>query len=101
MAVSNPLFPQAEADEFVRCSVCSRTPLVGEGVTVLRRGRREAMVCDLCLAKPRAGALGEPVGRDRIRSAAGAATVRIATPVAKRRAKRAPQSPRISLRQGV
>jgi hypothetical protein len=72
-------------DEFDRCSVCARTPLVGEGVTVLRRADREATVCDLCLAKPRAAALGELIRRDRVRTAAGAATVRIATPIAARR----------------
>ena len=71
-------------DEFDTCSVCARTPLVGEGITVLRRGDREAMVCDLCLAKPRAAALGERIRRDRVRTAAGADTVRIATPVAAR-----------------
>ena len=63
-------------EEFSRCSVCSRTPLVGEAVTVLARGRREAPVCDLCREKPRAAQLGEPVRRDRVRSAAGAETVR-------------------------
>jgi hypothetical protein len=71
-------------DEFDHCSVCARTPLVGEGITVLRRGTREATVCDLCLAKPRAAALGEQIRRDRVKSAAGADTVRIATPVAAR-----------------
>jgi hypothetical protein len=71
-------------DEFDRCSVCARVPLVGEGITVLRRANREAMVCDLCLAKPRAAALGEEIRRDRVRTAAGAATVRVATPVAVR-----------------
>jgi hypothetical protein len=72
-------------DEFDHCSVCARTPLVGEGITVLRRGESEAMVCDLCLAKPRAAALGERIRRDRVRTAAGAETVRIATPVAVKR----------------
>jgi hypothetical protein len=62
-------------EEFTRCSVCDRTPLVGEGVTVRERGRREALVCDLCADNPRALALGEPVRRERIRSAAGAANV--------------------------
>lgn len=62
-------------EEFARCSVCARTPLVGEGVTVMQKGRREALVCDLCPAKPRAAALGEPVRRERIRSAEGASTV--------------------------
>ena len=72
--------------EFDRCSVCSRTPLVGESITLLRRGKRDAIVCDLCLAKPRAAALGEAIGRDRVRSTAGASNVRIATPVATRTA---------------
>ena len=63
-------------EEFSRCSVCTRTPLVGESVTVLARGRREAPVCDLCRQKPRAAQLGEAVRRDRVRSAAGAETVR-------------------------
>jgi hypothetical protein len=72
-------------DEFDRCSVCARTPLVGEQISVLRRGGSESIVCDLCLAKPRAGALGEEVRRDRVRTAAGADTVRIATPVAVRK----------------
>jgi hypothetical protein len=68
-------------DEFDRCSVCARTPLVGERISVLRRGGSESIVCDLCLAKPRAAALGEQIRRDRVRTAAGADTVRIATPV--------------------
>jgi hypothetical protein len=63
-------------EEFSCCSVCCRTPLVGESVTVLARGRREAPVCDLCRRKPRAAQLGERVRRDRVRSAAGAETVR-------------------------
>ena len=62
-------------EEFDRCSVCSRTPLVGESVTVLARGRREAPVCDLCLEKPRTAQLGEPLRRERVRNAAGAETV--------------------------
>jgi hypothetical protein len=66
--------------EFTRCAVCDRMPLVGEGMTVLSRGRREAPVCGLCLAKPRAQALGEPVREGRVRSAAGAETVRRITP---------------------
>ena len=62
-------------EEFAPCSVCSRTPLVGESVTVLARGRREAAVCDLCRRTPRATQLGEPLRRDRVRSTAGAETV--------------------------
>jgi hypothetical protein len=62
-------------EEFCRCSVCSRTPVVGEEVSVLERGRHEAVVCDLCLAKPRATQLGEAIRRERIRTAAGAENV--------------------------
>ena len=62
-------------DEFAHCSVCARTPLVGEGVTLMQKGRREAIVCDQCLRTPRAGTLGEATGRERVRSAAGAANV--------------------------
>jgi len=77
-------------EEFTRCAVCNRTPLVGEGVAVLPRGTREAAVCDCCLAKPRAQALGEPIRHERIHTAAGAATVKrlipepvpVATPAA-------------------
>lgn len=58
------------------CSVCARTPLVGEGVTVMRKDRRESCVCDLCLERPRAAQLGEAARRERIKSAAGAETVR-------------------------
>lgn len=62
-------------DEFTRCQVCTRTPLVGEEVTVMRRGRREAIVCDQCISAPRVTTLGEAVGHERIRSAEGAANV--------------------------
>jgi hypothetical protein len=62
-------------DEFTQCATCSRVPLVGEAVTVIQRGRREAIVCDPCLAKPRAAELGEPVRRERMKTAAGAETV--------------------------
>ena len=62
-------------DEFSQCAICSRMPLVGEGVTVMQRGRREAIVCDPCIAKPRAAELGEPVRRERMKTAAGAETV--------------------------
>ncbi len=77
-------------DEYRRCSVCARTPLVGEQVTVMQNGHREALVCDQCLGAPRAEALGEAVGCERVRSAAGAANVsRIyPRPVAPRPAKR-------------
>jgi hypothetical protein len=63
-------------DEFTPCCACSRTPLVGEQVTVIRNGGREAAVCDLCLERPRTAALGEAVRRERMRSVAGAAAVR-------------------------
>ncbi len=62
-------------DEFSQCAICSRMPLVGEGVTVMQRGRREAIVCDPCIAKPRAAELGEPVRRERMKTVAGAETV--------------------------
>jgi hypothetical protein len=63
-------------EEFDRCSTCSRTPVIGETVTVMARGRREAVVCDLCREKPRSAQLGEPIRRERVRSTAGAETVR-------------------------
>lgn len=62
-------------EELGHCSVCTRTPLVGEGVTIVRRGEAESVVCDLCAAKPRAAVLGEPIRRDRVRSASGIANV--------------------------
>ena len=62
-------------EEFARCSVCARTPLVGEGFTVFGVERRELLVCDLCQAKPRAQALGEPLRRGRVKTAAGAESV--------------------------
>ena len=62
-------------DEFTQCAICSRMPLIGEGVTVMQHGRREAIVCDPCLAKPRTAELGEPVRRERMKTAAGAETV--------------------------
>jgi hypothetical protein len=68
-------------EEFTPCSVCSRTPLVGERVSVLSSGRRESFVCELCLERPRVQALGEVVRRERIRSNAGAANVRREWPV--------------------
>jgi len=63
-------------EESVRCSVCARTPLVGEEVTMMRGARRESVVCDPCLERPRAAQLGDVVRRERVRSAAGAETVR-------------------------
>jgi hypothetical protein len=68
-------------EEFTRCSVCSRTPVVGEEVTVMLKSRRESVVCDLCVERPRAATLGEAIRRERIRSAAGAETVRRSWPV--------------------
>jgi len=68
-------------DEFTRCSVCARTPLIGEEIAVMTAGHRESAVCELCLERPRADVLGEVVRRERIRSTAGAANVRRAWPV--------------------
>lgn len=68
-------------DEFTDCFICGRTPLVGEEVTLYSNGGRETEVCDLCLPNPRVEALGEAAGRDRIRTALGAATVRRLYPV--------------------
>ena len=62
-------------EEFAPCAVCARIPLIGEEVTVIAGGESESLVCDLCLRKPRAIALGEPLRRDRVRSAAGAESV--------------------------
>ena len=63
-------------DEFTNCFICERHPLVGEEVTLFAGGTRETPVCDLCLPNPRAAALGEAFGRERIRTVEGAATVR-------------------------
>jgi hypothetical protein len=71
---------EADVVESESCVVCGRAPLVGESVTVVASGRREAAVCDLCGAKPRALSLGEPVRRERVRTAAGAANVHTAFP---------------------
>ena len=68
-------------NEFTDCFICGRHPLVGEEVTLYADGSRETPVCDLCVANPRATALGEPVGRERIRTVEGAATVRRLIPV--------------------
>ena len=62
-------------DEFTPCTICLRTPLVGEEVTIMREGERESAVCDLCLQRPRVAALGEQQRRERVRSIAGAETV--------------------------
>jgi hypothetical protein len=62
--------------EFTPCSVCGRTPVIGERVSVMSTGRRESPVCELCLERPRARALGNLVRTERVRSTAGAATVR-------------------------
>jgi hypothetical protein len=61
-------------DQFTPCSICLRTPLVGEEVTIIRKGELESAVCDLCLERPRA-ALGEQLRRERVRSIEGAETV--------------------------
>jgi hypothetical protein len=55
--------------------------LIGEEMTVLGKGGRESPVCSLCLERPRAAALGEPLRQERVRSAAGAANVRRSWPV--------------------
>ena len=82
-------------DEFTNCFICGRHPLVGEEVTVFAGGSRETPVCDLCAPNPRAAALGEAIGRERIRTAEGAATVRrlIPVPVASKASPRQPQLP--------
>ena len=79
-------------NEFTNCFICGRHPLVGEEVTVFADGTRDTPVCDLCEPNPRAAALGEPAGRERIRSVEGAATVRRLIPVPVT-ARRAPQQP--------
>jgi hypothetical protein len=56
-------------NEFEPCSVCARTPLVGEAVTVIGDRQRESAVCDLCLDRPRAARLGVPLRRERVRAA--------------------------------
>jgi len=68
-------------DEFTDCFICGRHPLVGEEVALFADGSGETPVCDLCLPNPRVTALGEPIGRERIRSIEGAATVRRLIPV--------------------
>jgi hypothetical protein len=68
-------------DEFTRCSACPRHPLVGEWVTLMCDGGVESPVCDLCLDRPRSIALGEPKRRERIRTVAGAANIRLLAPV--------------------
>ena len=82
-------------NEFTDCFICGRYPLVGEEVTLHADGKRETPVCDQCLPNPRAAALGEPIGRERIRSVEGAATVRrlIPVPVAGKAAPRKPTLP--------
>ena len=82
-------------DEFTNCFICGRHPLVGEEVTLFADGSRETPVCDLCLPNPRATALGEAIGRERIRSIEGAATVRrlIPVPVAAKAPARQPTLP--------
>jgi hypothetical protein len=67
--------------EFTPCSVCGRTPVIGERVSVMSNVRRESPVCDLCLGRPRARALGEVTRQERVRSSAGAANVRREWPV--------------------
>lgn len=82
-------------NEFTDCFICGRHPLVGEEVTLFADGNRETPVCDHCLPNPRAAGLGEPAGRERIRTVEGAATVRrlIPVPVAGRAPSRRPTQP--------
>ena len=68
-------------DEFTNCFICGRNPLVGEEVTVFADGSRETAVCELCLPNPRAAALGEEIGRERIHTVEGGTTVRRLIPV--------------------
>jgi hypothetical protein len=63
-------------EEFTPCSVCSRMPLVGEEVTVMRKGKTESLVCDPCLDRPRTAALGDAMRRERVKTAAGGSSVR-------------------------
>jgi hypothetical protein len=67
-------------DEFTRCSVCTRTPLIGEEIAVMTAGLRESAVCELCLGRPRADVLASWRRRERIQHA-GAAGVRRIWPV--------------------
>ena len=82
-------------DEFTECFICGRHPLVGEEVTPFAGGSRETPVCDLCLPNPRAAALGEAIGRERISTVEGAATVRrlIPVPVGPKAPRRQPNLP--------
>ncbi len=57
------------------CAVCRRAPVVGETVTVYR-GAVDSFACDQCECKPAAERLGDPVRRERVRTTAGALTVR-------------------------
>ena len=68
-------------NEFTDCFICGRNPLVGDEVMVFSNSGRDTAVCDPCLSNPRAAAMGDRVGRERIRSAEGAATVRRLIPV--------------------
>ena len=77
-------------DEFTPCSVCLRTPLLGEEVTIMRKGERESALCDLCLGRPRAAVLGEQLRRERIRSIVGAETVTRIWPTPAREVRPAP-----------
>ena len=78
-------------DEFTECFICERHPVVGEEVTLFADGSRETPVCGLCLPNPRTAGLGEAVGRERISSVEGAATVRRLIPVPV--ARNAPRQP--------
>jgi hypothetical protein len=61
----------AEAPVGVQCSVCARTPLVGEWTTAHADGGGVVWLCELCESEPRRSArLGAPLRRARVRSTA-------------------------------
>ena len=59
-------------------------------MTVMRKGHRESVVCELCLERPRTAALGRAVRRERVRTSAGAINVRRAQPLPAAKAAEAP-----------
>jgi hypothetical protein len=62
--------------ESSQCAACARNPLAGEQVTVYRNGAGDAYLCDQCVWSPACAALGEPIRRERVRTTAGALSVR-------------------------